>query len=211
MILRRSQSNAVRYGLGAGLSVVLFALGATAQVSSPAPTEAEAVPPAPAASASSPSGGAIPGYRPGFVDAFGRWVSDVNTQLNSTLGSVTNFGSQAGSAAKDVFDGAGGVARTTAEATKDAADVTLGAAGTLGRLPLARIVSAREPCAMAPNGAPDCRVAAEAICRANGYNSGSSVDFETAEHCTTEALLARRRGETVHCPVESSVTRALCQ
>ena len=50
-------------------------------------------------------------------------------------------------------------------------------------LPVAGVANGRERCILAPNGAPDCRVAAEGLCRAKGYSGGTSVDFQTVEKC----------------------------
>jgi hypothetical protein len=80
----------------------------------------------------------------------------------------------------------------------------------VARIPGARVISERATCPTAPNGAPDCRAAAEAICKAHGFASGSSVDFQTAEKCPPIALNRPDR-EPAICTIESYVTRALCQ
>jgi hypothetical protein len=72
-------------------------------------------------------------------------------------------------------------------------------------------VSGREQCAIAPNGAPDCRVAAEAMCKANGFKTGSSVDYETAENCPPQAFLNGRKPAPGECPLEHVVIKAMCQ
>ena len=38
----------------------------------------------------------------------------------------------------------------------------------------------RERCPIAPNGAPDCKAAAEIMCRTKGFATGNSVDYQTA-------------------------------
>jgi hypothetical protein len=137
----------------------------------------------------------------------------------STAGFNTNL-----NAAWDNMPGKGmsDAAKTTTDAAKGAADMTKGAAeavtsvaretaGALSRLPTSRVAIGREICPIAPNGAPDCRLAAETLCKANGYTTGSSIDFETAEVCPSEALRARWRGESVTCATENYVTRSLCQ
>jgi uncharacterized membrane protein len=78
-------------------------------------------------------------------------------------------------------------------------------------MPGSRIVSGRERCGTAANGAPDCRAAAETMCKAKGFESGSSIDFVTAEKCTAQAMAGGRRPLAGECPVEHIVTRALCQ
>jgi hypothetical protein len=125
-----------------------------------------------------------------------RWVDEQASKLGSHFrgarSSVENFGHEAGIAAK-----------TTVEATKDAA-------GAVTRIPTARVVSGHEKCAIAPNGAPDCVVAASAICKTKGFESGKSVDMTTAEICPAQVYLAgRSSGEGCH--TETFVSRALCQ
>ena len=116
---------------------------------------------------------------------------------NSTANAATGAAKGAAAAGQGVADAVGSVARDTA--------------GALSRLPGARIAVGRERCGVAPNGAPDCRMAALALCRAQGLPGGRSVDIETTEACPTDASLARWRGETVTCPTENFVTRSFCQ
>lgn len=94
---------------------------------------------------------------------------------------------------------------------KGAADVAKGTADAIGRLGTSRIIAGREVCATAPNGAPDCRAAAQALCRANGFNTGNSVDYVTAEKCPAQAYQGGRMPAAGECPLEHVVIRALCQ
>ena len=66
-------------------------------------------------------------------------------------------------------------------------------------------------CAIAPNGAPDCRVAAEGLCKAAGFSTGSSVDYVTSEKCPSQTYFAWRPPAPGECTTEHTVTRALCQ
>jgi hypothetical protein len=145
------------------------------------------------------------GSGPGLVDSFTRWMQDTTAGFN-----VGSFGST-----KGMSDAASEAAKTTTNVAKGAAEAVTGVArdtaGALSRLPTARVAAGRERCTVAPNGAPDCRVAAETLCRAIGFASGSSIDFETAEVCPSSANLARWRGEPATCRIENYVTRALCQ
>jgi hypothetical protein len=77
------------------------------------------------------------------------------------------------------------------------------------RLPTGGIASGRERCTFAPNGAPDCRGAADALCKKKGYPSGTSIDFENVENCPAEVLIAGRKAEG-DCPVDYFVTKSLC-
>jgi hypothetical protein len=130
-----------------------------------------------------------PGNRPGFIDAFGHWIESSVNDWNSGLKGAAD-------AAKDAADAAGSVTRDTA--------------GAMVRLPGSRVIAERATCPTAPNGAPDCRAAAEAICRAHGFASGGSIDFQTAEKCPPVAL-NRPKDDPPPCVIESYVTRSLCQ
>jgi hypothetical protein len=63
------------------------------------------------------------------------------------------------------------------------------------------VVSGREQCAAALNGAADCSAAGNALCRAKGFQAGSSVDTQT-EYC-----FDRSRAGVGNC---TFVTRAAC-
>ena len=154
--------------------------------------------PAPQAPQEQPDAGAspTPGYKPGFIDAFGRWIGDSVNNWNSGLKGAAD-------AAKGAADVATTVTQGTAGAVKDTA-------GAVVRFPGTRVITERATCPTAPNGAPDCRAAAEAICKAHGFGSGSSIDFQTAEKCPPIAL-NRPPGDPPPCVIESYVTRALCQ
>ena len=107
----------------------------------------------------------------------------------------------------------GGGADTTKGAAEAASEVAKGAAeaaGAVGRLGTARVVSGQAVCAIAPNGAPDCRAAAETLCKTKGFSTGSSVDFVTSEKCPAQTFVEGRRAAS-ECVTEHTVTRALCQ
>ena len=105
--------------LGAG--ACMLAVVALAQDTPPQPES-----PPPAATAPDPN------FRPGFIDAFGRWLEEGRTRIKSNIDS-----------AHETFGKFGGQAR---DAAKDAT-------GAIMTLPNARVVAARERCAAAPNGA----------------------------------------------------------
>ncbi len=129
-------------------------------------------------------------HKPGFIDVFGRFIGDSATKLNSQLKSTNetlgHLGSQTGDPAKD-------------------------AAGTLMGLPNARIVTGRERCVIASNGVPDCRAAADAACRGKGFGSGRSLDTQSAQKCPARVWLSGRFPAEADCPLETFVTRAVCQ
>lgn len=143
---------------------------------------------------------APPGDKPqgdaGFFAAVGRWFSQQSVNVNSTFKDarqkVEGFGQDAGAAAKSTVEGA-----------KDAA-------GAVARIPSVRTVSGHEKCQVAPNGAPDCVAAANAICKTKGFDSGRSLDMTTAEICPPKVWMAGR-STGPECRMETFVSRAVCQ
>ncbi len=134
--------------------------------------------------------------RPGFIDAFGHWIGNSVSNWNSGLKGAADV-------AKDAAGAAG-------DAAKGAADVASDTASAVARLSTSQVIAERATCPVAPNGAPDCRTAAETICKAHGFASGASIDFQTAENCPPIALNRPDR-EPPRCVIESYVTRSLCR
>jgi hypothetical protein len=194
--MRITRQGAYRRAASSLVLVVLTAAVASAQAQAP-----EAAP-APA-STSPTSNGA-----PGFFGGFGQWMAQGVDAVGAGFGSVTGIiGGHASEAARSVSDGASNLAKGAADAARDTA-------AAVTRLPVTSIVSGREACLPAPNGAPDCRAAAEMLCRTSGYNGGNSVDFETAEKCPPRPRTAARNAspaEPAACTLEHFVTRALCR
>lgn len=127
---------------------------------------------------------------PSLVDTIGRWFDDGTTKFKSNLqGAQQSF---------DEF------ADQTRDAAKDATGAVIG-------LPNARIVTVRERCAAAQNGAPDCQAAAAAACRGKGFQTGKSVDTQSEHKCPAQVLLKGRAPNDAECSTEIFVTRAVCQ
>lgn len=148
-----------------------------------------------AAQETNPSGQRPPA-KPGFFDSVGEWFEKQAAGIKSTFSEaskkVENFSHEAGVAAK-----------TTADSAKDAADA-------VARIPNSRVVSGHEECITAPNGAPDCIVAANALCKGRGFESGKSLDMTTAENCPAKVWMSGRKAEG-ECTTITFVSRALCQ
>lgn len=171
---------------------------------------ADPAPPAPQAPAEVPA--PLP-QNQGFVNVFGQWMQQGVSTMGAGFGAVVGaLGGQANKNAKGAADAASTVAKGAADAAKGAADAARDTAATVSRLPSSGVVSGRERCVLAPNGAPDCRVAAETMCRAKGYGGGTSVDFETSENCPPSYRVTSRSAVPEGaCTMEHFVTRALCQ
>jgi hypothetical protein len=181
-----------------GTGVLLLVMSAAAQQPQPPiPTPGQAAPfQSPGPPPTQPPGEAgnnpasAPAFRPGFIDAIGRWFEEGANKLKSSV-----------QGAREQVDQLGSKAR---EAAKDAT-------GTVGALPNARAVTARERCAPAPNGAPDCQAAAVTLCRGKGFQTGKSLDTQTEQKCSGKFLLEGRAPNSSDCPTELFVTRAMCQ
>jgi hypothetical protein len=132
----------------------------------------------------------------GFIAAVSRWwkeqTATVNSSFEDARKKVEGFSSAAGEAAK-----------TTVEGAKDAA-------GAVARIPTTRAISGHAKCQPAPNGAPDCVAAANALCKTKGFDSGKSLDMTTAEVCPAKVYLSGR-STGPECSTETFVSRALCQ
>jgi hypothetical protein len=150
-----------------------------------------------------PARAAAPAAQPGMLESMGRWFKDSYDRLSSNVEGARDSFSALG-------DRAGGAARDAADAAKDAAATAKDATDALVRLPNARVVEGRARCTMAANGAPDCRQAAEAVCKGKGFGSGSSLDIQSSQKCSARVWLSRSR-EPGDCETQSFVTRAMCQ
>ena len=124
---------------------------------------------------------APPENQPGYITQFGTWMNR----------STTTQGAQ--------------------DAAKDAANAAIDAATSLMRLPGTRVVTGRERCDLAPNGAPDCQKAADVICRGKGFQLGRSLDFQSEQRCRPSAWVSGRAPAEGECRTEHFVTRAVCQ
>jgi hypothetical protein len=107
--------------------------------------------------------------------------------------------------------GAGETLGATTDAAGEIAKGVGSAAGTVARLPNTNIVSGHEPCATAPNGAPDCTGASEALCKSKGYQRGNSLDMTSAFKCPAQMWREGRAPNPQECRDESFVSRAICQ
>jgi hypothetical protein len=132
---------------------------------------------------------AQPAQPQGFFATIGHWFDQTSDKMRQHF---QNFGHEAGVAAKSTVDTA-----------KDAATA-------VGQLSTARVVAGHEKCLNAPNGAPNCVVAADAICKGKGFKSGKSVDMTTAEVCPAQVYLSGQNSGP-GCHTVTFVSRALCQ
>jgi hypothetical protein len=141
-----------------------------------------------------------PAHKPGAMEAFGRWFDDSAANMRKGFDEMWKGMDSASQSTAGV---AGAMTKGTVDAAKGTVDV-------LGKLGGSRIINGREKCLLAPNGAPDCQAAATRICKAAGFNNGSSADFVTSEECPASAYANGRKPKPGECPVESVVIKAVC-
>jgi hypothetical protein len=150
----------------------------------------------------------------GFFEAIGRWFDEGTAGFRSHMAgaktSIDEFNQRAEETRKSIGDSAVEISRNAVGAGVTAADVTRDAMGAVAKLPMARVVSGRERCMTAPNGAPDCLAAAEALCRKQGFTTGKSVDFTSAESCPVRTYLGGKQSEN-ECTTVTFISRAMCQ
>ncbi|HLI99102.1 MAG TPA: hypothetical protein VKT76_05260 [Bradyrhizobium sp.] len=91
------------------------------------------------------------------------------------------------------------------EAAKDAGE-------SLSRLARpASVATGRVKCPPSPNGASDCKVAADALCQAKGFKEGKSLTTDSVEACSPKVLIPGRARKPDDCHTDNYVSRALCQ
>jgi hypothetical protein len=196
-------------GLVAMLAGPAMSQNAPQSLAPPAPQfqgPATSVPP-PAPEAQPPAAvPAAPANPLGMFEALGRWLDDgaasVRDNLRGAKSRMDELDSKAAADRKEFEEKAEAARKNATEATKNAVDA-------VARIPVSRVMSGRERCTEAPNGAPDCIAAAHALCRKHGYSAGNSLDFTSAEECPPRWVSGRpAAGE---CITVTFISRAMCQ
>ena len=135
-----------------------------------------------------------PPKRENFFGALNRWIDksakDFKASVEESNAKWREFGEKSDKAAKE----AAAAQKEAAEAFKNLSNI--------------RIVESRQTCKQAPNGSPDCQVAADVICRGKGFGKGQSADVQTTRKCSAKAFLTRNERE---CRTETVVVKAACQ
>lgn len=203
--------------LAAAMSSAAWAQAGSAlpPASGAGPGPAQGAPVQPAGTAPQPQpapGSGFPaqpgGEKPGFIAELGRLLDDARGKLGALPAPPVPPPLPAppplpNEAAKDAANATQNAVRNAAEATKDAVTA-------IGRIPATRVVEARALCPLAPNGAPDCRVAATNVCRGKGFTSGDPVSVRSSENCPPAVLLSGRQPSPGECPTETVVLAAAC-
>jgi hypothetical protein len=130
-----------------------------------------------------PSETTPPAVRPGLIDKLGELL-------------------------KDSVDG---VSTNLQGAQQHIENFNKGAVDSLTRLPMTGLAIGRAACLRSDNGAPDCRTASDDLCKTKGYNSGRSLDTESAQNCSPKVYMPGYERKEGDCKLETYVTRAACQ
>jgi hypothetical protein len=160
-----------------------------------------------------PPQSAPPPQQPGVFQSLGRWfdqgASSFQEHLRGAKQRMDDLTDATAANNKELSDQAAKVGQGALDVGKGAVDATTDAVGAVAKLPTARLMSGRERCAVAPNGAPDCLAAAETLCRKHGFGSGKSMDFTSAEECPASTLLGQTSRD--ECTTVTFIGRAMCQ
>jgi hypothetical protein len=182
---------------------------APVQIAPVAPVQSEPIPEAtvPAEQSAAPPTAEA---KSGLFEALGRWIDrnndGVRDQLRGAQQQIDAFGDNTAETTRRLGDSAAGLGQGAVDITKGAVEVTKGAVDSVAKIPSTRVMRGHERCALAPNGAPDCVSAADALCRKNGFSSGKSLDFTSAEECPRLAASGQ-----IECITVTFISRAMCQ
>ena len=138
-----------------------------------------------------------PADKPGFLHELKGW-------WDNSLGFFGKGLEKSGDVTKGAAGAAGNAVKGAVEATKNAATAIV-------KLPGTRMIDIYLRCENAPNGAPDCEAAAASACRAKGFGGGHPLDVRTEQKCDAATIASGLPPEQRNCPVETTITRAICQ
>ena len=168
---------------------------------------------APPPQAPAPVQPAPPPPKPGMFESIGSFFDQsanrFREHLRGAKRKMDDLGEDAAATRRDFDSKASEASKNAADIGKNAADATRSAVDAVAKLPVARMMEGRERCIVAPNGAPDCLAAAEALCRKQGFSSGKSMDFTSAEECPPRVLLGQT--SRAECTTVTFISRAMCQ
>lgn len=126
---------------------------------------------------------------PGLVEELGKLLKDSASGIGSSIPALPSPG--------QTLDGLNSSAKGAADSLKRIAPLS-------GQTTVA---TGRTLCPDAANGAPDCKLAADQLCKVHGYAEGRSVDIESAQKCSAKSYFSGNGA----CRTENFVTRAVCQ
>jgi hypothetical protein len=123
---------------------------------------------------------------PGLFSEIGKMFDNLPS-LKSSQQSIEDLNNRAKGAAKDATDSLSRLAKPSS------------------------MVAGRMICPVSGNGAPDCKLGADKLCRAKGFKEGKSLNTDSAEACSAKVLIPGRARKPGDCRTDNFVTSALCQ
>ncbi|NVN88172.1 MAG: hypothetical protein HXX15_18990 [Rhodopseudomonas sp.] len=82
---------------------------------------------------------------------------------------------------------------------------------TPSRLGVPSMVTGRVVCSVSAGGGPDCKAAADTLCKAKGFSEGKSLGADAVEKCSAKVLIPGRPRQPGDCRTDNFVTSAWCQ
>jgi hypothetical protein len=159
----------------------------------PAPAPEQVTPPPgpqPAGPSNGPAASTAPPENPGLFNEMGKVLEkslSILPTLKSTGETLDDLNARAKDAAKDAGES---LSRLTSPAS---------------------VATGRLICPVSANGASDCKVAADKLCRSKGFKEGKSLTTDSVEACSAKVLIPGRTRKPGDCRTDNFVTRALCQ
>lgn len=181
-----------RVALTSAVCATVAALPTIAWPQQPPPPVQQQLAPAQTPAVPAPSPEPPAQSNPGLVEEIGKLLKDSASTLRDSASGLTSKLPSA----RDTIEG---INNTAKGATDNLTRITPSLSG--------QSVSGRAICPPAGNGAPDCKIASDNLCKEKGYKEGRSVDIETSQKCSAKDYFAGRGA----CRTENFVTRAVCQ
>jgi len=172
--------------LPAALLTLLIAAGAAWPRGAAPPPPALGVQEQPAQQTPPPQAEPAREDNPGLFSEIGK-MFDKLPSLKSSQQSIEDLNNRAKDAAKDATDSLSHLAKPSS------------------------MVAGRMICPVSGNGAPDCKLGANKLCQAKGFNEGKSLNTDSAETCSAKVLIPGRVRKPGDCRTDNFVTSALCQ
>ena len=105
-----------------------------------------------------------------------------------------------------------GTGETLDDLNTRAKDAVKGAGDALSRVAKpGSMATGRVFCPLLANGRPDCKAAADWLCKTKGYKEGNSLNTDSAEKCSAKVMIPGRQRQAGDCHTDNYVTSALCQ